>query len=102
MDYLAWNDLISKHFFNEENAGREILLYVNEELLETLGSEQSVGKDDFINAVKIGPSWATRQGFCQKALQACADWRAKRLEYPPYISYLAFFVLAGGVDAAET
>lgn len=99
MDYLAWNDLIAKNFFNEENAGREILLYVNEELLETLGSDQSAGKNDFISAIKIGPPWATRQGFCQKALQACTDWRAKRLEYPPYIGYLAFFVLAGGVDA---
>jgi hypothetical protein len=99
MEYLAWNDLIAKHFFNEENAGREVLLYVNERLLETLGSDQSAGKDDFISALKNGPPWVTRQGFCQKALQACLDWRSKQLEYPPYIGYLAFFVLAGGVDA---
>ena len=48
MDYLTWNNLIAKHFFNEEKAGREVLLYVNERLLEMLGSEQNVGKDDFI------------------------------------------------------
>ncbi|MFB0562927.1 MAG: hypothetical protein ACETWM_17150 [Candidatus Lokiarchaeia archaeon] len=98
MDYLAWNDLIAKHFFNEENAGREVLLYVNEQLLETLGSEHSVGKDDFINALKIGPPWVTRQGFCQKGLQAFTNWRSRKLKYPPYIGYLAFFVLSAGAD----
>jgi hypothetical protein len=99
MDYLAWNDLIAKHFFNEERAGREVLLYVNEHLLETLGSEQSVGKDDFINALKIGPPWVNRQGFCQKAVQAYTNWRSRQLEYPPYVGYLAFFVLSAGADA---
>lgn len=99
MDYLGWNNLIAGHFFNEEKSGREVLLYVNEQLLETLGSEQSASKDDFINAIKIGPSWVTRQGFCQKALQAFTNWRSKQLEYPPYISYLAFFVLAAGTAA---
>ena len=99
MEYLAWNDLIAKHFFNEENAGREVLLYVNEHLLEILGSEQSVRKEDFINALKIGPPWVTRQGFCQRALQAFTNWRSRQLEYPPYIGYLAFFVLSAGTEA---
>ena len=99
MDYLEWNDLIATHFFNEENGGREVLLYVNERLLETLGSEQSVGKEDFINALKTGLPRATRQGFCQKALQAFTNWRSRKLEYPPYIGYLAFFVLSAGADA---
>lgn len=99
MDYLEWNDLIAKHFFNEEKAGREVLLYVNERLLETLGSEHSAGKDDFINSLNIGPPWVTRQGFCQKALQACTNWRSRQLEYPPFLGYLAFFVLSAGTDA---
>ncbi|MGD0784317.1 MAG: hypothetical protein ABR969_00685 [Sedimentisphaerales bacterium] len=98
MQYLEWNDLIAKHFFNEEKAGREVLLYVNEQLLETLGSEQKVGKDDFINALRIGPPWVNRQGFCQKALQAYTNWRSRQLDYPPYIGYLSFFVLAAGVE----
>jgi len=94
MIYLEWNNVITKYFFNETKAGKEVLLYVNDETINSLGEPFGVGVDDFIESVKNGPGWITRTGFCQKALQACEDWRSKGLEYPPYISYLAFFVLA--------
>jgi len=97
MEYLEWNDLIARHFFNEENAGKEILLYVNDEILREMGEKSNSGVDDFIQSVKKGPPWVSRSGFCQKALQAFDNWRGKRLEYPPYISYLACFVLAAGM-----
>jgi len=96
LNYLEWNDLIAKYFFNEEKAGREVLLYINEHLLENLGSDQKACKDDFINALKIGPLWVNRQGFCQKALQTCTNWRSRQLNYPPYVGYLSFFVLSAG------
>ena len=66
MDYLLWNDLIAKYFFTEEKAGREVLLYVNESLLESLGSEHKVGKADFINALKIGPHGRPVRVFVRK------------------------------------
>lgn len=92
MDYLQWNDLIVRHFFNEENAGKEVFLYVNDEILGEIGN--GAGVDDFIQSIKTGPPWAYHSGICQKALQALERWRDKGLNYPPYISYLAFFVLA--------
>jgi hypothetical protein len=54
MQYLEWNDLITKHFFNnEENAGKEVLLYVNDAILEEIGKE--AGVDDFIQSIRTGP-----------------------------------------------
>lgn len=94
MDYLDWNDLVAQKFFNTEMAGREVLLYVTGETINQLGSEAGEDVNDFINCVKIGPSWATRQGICQKALQCYEDWRGTRQGYPQYIAYLALFVLA--------
>jgi hypothetical protein len=96
LGYLGWNDIIAKHFFHEEKACKEVLLYVNEHLIEELGSPHAVGLNDFVQAVKDGPGWVTRKGFCQRALQAYLYWRRRGLEYPPYITYLALFVLAGG------
>ncbi len=98
MDYLNWNNLIVKHFFNEQMAGREVILYVDNELIEMLGSDAGVGVPDFIASVKVGPPWVTRSGFCQKAFQAYSDWRSRGLDYPPYVAYLATFVMATGVE----
>ena len=94
MEYIEWNNLIAEIFFNESRAGKEVLLYINDEVINSLGKPFKVGVDDFIKAVQYGPSWSTRTGFCQKALQVYEDWRLRSLEYPPYVCYLAFFVLA--------
>ncbi len=93
MNYITWNNKIALSFFNEKMAGREVLLYVNEDTINQIGGE-ATGGEDFIRAVKAGPDWATKSDICNKALQSYSDWRIKRLEYPPYIAYLAFFVLA--------
>ena len=94
MNYLEWNDLIARKFFNENMAGREVLLYVNEDTINQIGVETGADVEDFIQSVKAGPDWATKSDICNKALQSYSDWRIKHLEYPPYIAYLAFFVLA--------
>jgi len=94
MDYMEWNDLIARKFFNENMAGREVLLYVNEDTINQIGVETGADVEDFIQSVKAGPDWATKSDICNKALQSYRDWRIKHLEYPPYIAYLALFVLA--------
>ncbi|GAI42171.1 unnamed protein product, partial [marine sediment metagenome] len=71
-----------------------MLLYVNSEVIETLGEPYGAGVDDFIESVKKGPGWATKSRLCQRALQAYDHWRDRNLEYPPYVGYLVFFVLA--------
>ena len=96
--YLRWNDAIAAHFFNPDVAGRSVHLYVNSKLLSELERELGPIAGRFIDAVQEGPPWTTRQGICQRALQACLGWRARGLEFPPYIAYLGLFVLAGGTD----
>jgi len=98
MKYLEWNDNIARYFFNEEKSGREVLLYVNNEIITKLGEKPGDDVNDFINAVKEGPPWVSRRSICQKALQTYENWRFRSLDYPPYIAYLAFFVLAGGSE----
>lgn len=98
MNYLEWNDNIAKHFFNEEKSGCEVLLYVNNEIINKLDEKTGDDVNDFINAIKEGPAWASSRGICQKALKTYENWRARGLDYPPYIAYLAFFVLAGGSE----
>ncbi|MCG8606144.1 hypothetical protein MJD09_14305 [bacterium] len=94
MNYLDWNDLLVKHYFDISMAGREVLLYANEEIIKELGEPYGAGVDDFIEAITRGPEWATTSELCQTALQARNNWREKELKYPPYVGYLVFFVLA--------
>jgi hypothetical protein len=96
--YLKWNDLLAAHFFSPEMAGRTVYLYANEELIAELGRSWGVGVPEFISALKDGPPWAKREGICQKAHQGFQGWRTRALPYPPYIAYLALFVMAAGTD----
>lgn len=98
MQYLPWNDLIAAHFFKPDCAGRRVYLSVVSSVIDELAASVSESPDDFVAGIKTGPPWVTRQGICQKALQAMADWRQRELPYPPYIGYLAFFVLAAGLE----
>src|SRR3990167_5071506 len=93
MSYLEWNNRLAKYFFNEEMAGRKGLLYVDTKLINTIGT--GLGDvNDFKQFVIIGPPWSTRDSICQKALQAYENWRKRDIDYPPYIAFLALFVLA--------
>src|SRR5207244_745178 len=98
MEYVDWNNAIAKHFFRPEMEGKRVYLYVTEELIAELGQPQAAGLQEFLAAVRIGPAWATRSGLCQKALQAMHNWRTRSLAFPPYIGYLALFVLAAGIE----
>jgi hypothetical protein len=92
LDFLGWNDAIAAHFFRPENAGQPVYLYVTRATIETIGGTGSVPA--FVAAMQAGPPWATRTGLCQRALQAMRDWRTRGLKKPPYVGFLALFVLA--------
>jgi len=100
MDYLAWNDAIGVRFFNPDCSGARVFLYVTTDVVTDVGLPHNADLDDFITAVKTGPPWTTRheRGVCRQALKAFEKWRTRGLGYPPYLGYLAFFVLAGTVD----
>ncbi len=96
MNYKDWNDLIAAHFFHSAMAGKNVYLYVTQELISNLGQDKNVGFEDFINAVKTGcRAKEQSEGICKDAL-----WSMKLRfdKYPSYIGYLALFVLTAGVD----
>ncbi len=94
--YLQWNDAIASRIFRPEMAGRAVFLYVDERLIESIGGPGSLPA--FVQATSEGPPWAKPgSGLCQKALQAQAAWRNRGVFFPPYLAYLAVFVLAVGV-----
>jgi hypothetical protein len=97
MNYQDWNNQIAAHFFHPDMAGKNVYLYVNQELISSIGQKDKVSLTDFINAIKTGrrAKWQS-EGLCKDAL-----WSMKKLtsdKYPSYIGYLALFVLAAGVD----
>jgi hypothetical protein len=102
MDYLSWNDKIAAHFFNDRMAGRDVLIFVNEQILEELGADNGAdnGSDvnDFVQSVKCGPDWVTSGNVCKKAFDTYRDWRQRQLSYPPYVAYLALFVYAATIN----
>lgn len=83
-------------------AGNSVYLNVSEALINELGTPASKTRDDFLAALKVGPPGLTGQGrpgyVCDKALKLLQDWREKDFVYPPYIAYLALFVLAANKD----
>lgn len=95
-DYLAWNDALASHFFSPEAAGTSVYLFVTDEVLTEVGRSLGGGRDEFIEAIRTGPSGATRPNHCQRALQIATGWRAGAFKVPPYLAYLGLFVLAGG------
>lgn len=95
-EYTAWNDALAARFFSPEFAERQVFLYVTDDVINEVGRPLGGGVDEFLAAVHAGPPGATRHGHCQRALRVMHGWRDQGLAYPPYIAYLALFVLAGG------
>jgi hypothetical protein len=96
MDYLNWNDKIAARFFTSEMKDRRVYLYVTNEVIREVGKAGDKEIADFVGAVKSGPPWVSHGGICDRAGQTLAGWRRRKLRYPPYVGYLAFFVLAAG------
>jgi len=100
LSYLDWNTLIGQYFFNEDNAGRDIIFFVNQELIDELGKPFGDNFDDFIKNLVDGPDFIKKNGenICRKAYKTFQWSRKGKCEYPPYLAYLALFVSAATVD----
>ena len=94
--YLAWNNALAKWFFHPGVGGTPVYFFVTEGVITAVGRTIGEGVQDFLLAVRAGPPGTTRSGHCQRALQVAEGWRDFGSEYPPYVAYLALFVLAGG------
>jgi hypothetical protein len=123
MNYLEWNSQIADHFFNDAASGRRVLLCVTcDTLAEISGLDTELAKQDFLAAVKKGPEWTEIPGCSRigskahNCLHPDPEWRHRRARdtekrdltdhvhwlafpekpnsVPPYLAFLACFVLA--------
>jgi hypothetical protein len=108
MKYLEWNNVISEYFFNSENAGKEVHLYLTKSDIIQLGKKNSQEEtdeeiwQDFLTKIKLGlPGSNSYSTIIDKAIHAYNQWTTPGLksisgiplDFPPYISYLVFLVL---------
>lgn len=108
MKYLEWNNLISNYFFNAENAGKDVYLYITKKDIILLAknnfneeTEEEIWAD-FLNKIKCGiPGSIGYPDIVDKATYAFKKWQCGglksvdgiELKHPTYICYLTFFVL---------
>jgi len=94
--YLGWNDAVAAFFFNPERAGQNVYLYVTDDVLEQIGRPVGAGPESFLATLQEGPPGLDTWGHCQRALHVASGWRDRGYKWPPYLAYLALFVLAAG------
>lgn len=97
MKYEEWNSNLIQHFFYPEMAGREVILFADEDIINRIGVQDNVGVDDFIDSIKKGLSWSKQNTVAQKAYETY-EWTIKNKAKPLYVGYLVFFVLAAGAE----
>ncbi len=101
--YLEWNNIIAKFFFNPENAGKDIHLYITKEEILHIAhnyfknvSDEEIWQD-FISAIEQGLPGSI--GNLTVKARYCYEKRALlridsiEVKYPPYITYLSFLVM---------
>lgn len=103
MKYLEWNNIIAEHFFNRENVNKDVHLYISKTEIINLAipffkeSTDDEIWEDFINSLKTGLPGA--QGDLTMKAFYCFHKRSTiridgiEILFPPYITYLVFFVL---------
>lgn len=54
MSYQKWNKALIKHYFNEENKNKEVVLYADKELISGIGQKNGLGSyDDFLKVILL-------------------------------------------------
>lgn len=96
--YQQWNDALAARFFNSDMAGRNVYLYVNQEMIDEM--ERAMPEAGTFRVAVVGPPTDVDrcERVCQRALEAFTGWRERGSLYPPYIGYLILFVLAGDMS----
>lgn len=108
MNFLDWNNQIARHFFNPEQAGKDIHLFITKQEIVNLAKENINIEtdeeiwDDFLRKLKNGlPGSMSYPDIFDKALHSFQQWKRPGLKsiegvdlkYPPFIAYLVFTVL---------
>jgi hypothetical protein len=112
MKYKEWNDTIAGHFFHPDHAGERVYLSVSDNLIRDIaeknGIPRSEGIDAFVQATKEG-HWVGKHydvasapvHWVKKVRNLWAEECSEDYPYPPYIGYLALYVLAAGYGSGN-
>ena len=97
-DYETWNARLASRFFNTDMAGLNVNLYVNLDLIREM--EQELPELATFRVAVAGPPTNPRyyELICERAFEAYQGWRDTAPQFPPYIGYLSFFILASDID----
>ncbi len=60
--FVRWNNALARHFFNEEQAGSQVWLGANPELLDRVGSHLGFSRSDLLRTLLHGPPWDPEPG----------------------------------------
>jgi hypothetical protein len=97
VDFKAWNSRLFDEFFRPEKAGQRVYLSVTE---DSLGGPNAVL--DLIEATKAFGCGSGSQKLCSSARNLVAAWVAGgKVAPPPFLPYLALFVLAAGRQSPQ-
>lgn len=101
MNYLEWNNIVTCHFFNTENAGKNILLYATKQDVINFGKSHLTSSTDeeiwtdFINAIKYDglddDEIKTPHSPINKPIELFESWDKE--EIPPFITYLILYTI---------
>lgn len=98
VDYNLWNNTLCNYFFNEKNKNRTMYLYVNDDLIESLGKELQLSKeesiDDFCKSVISYARNDTSRLFEIAYIYGNRWFKQGAVGLPPFIGVLAVTVLA--------
>lgn len=97
MNYRLWNKSIIQHFFNKDFSEREVILFVDESVINETGKPLGSDINGFLAAVRSPIESTSNTNICVNAYRLFSGWR-QCYKYPPYVAYLALFVMAAGVD----
>lgn len=102
LSYNEWNKKLFHHFFNENAAYEEVIIYVDEKVINQIGNPDG-DIEDFIYAVKSWMGYTHRSNLCQKAFSVYKEWVNSRKDFlePLYFAYLVFFIYAGSIEDQE-
>jgi len=96
--YAFWNNLLFKHFFNENNSDFPVIIYVDKGLLDDLGKDVG-GCDSFVESIVIVDGYPQHLAKRLKSL-VCSYKRCSTCTetVPPFFNVLCLTVLAWTVD----
>ena len=98
--YEHWNYALASRFFNSGMEGRNVYLYVTQEIINEMEQEVGQEADSFQVAVAGQPAVLGKEpeDLCSQAFQVYTNWRTTGSTFPPYIGYLSLFVIASSTD----